>query len=423
MAQPAATSQPLAATMAATNPAESDEECTVGVCRRDGLMERERLLSPHLPFLGQWADCGFEVLLSSTQIYQQNLRGGLSTHRHAGRYSGIYDLEMALDLEKVKLVPGGRMYMLAEGGWSEGIDEPSVGSLFGVNFNAIGDRAMDVAQLWYEQSLAEDRVRIRAGKIDLTGTFECQGCPVSFDGNTYANDATLQFLNGALSNNPTIPFPDPGLGAIVYVEPVDGFYLSGGVADADADFRETGFNTAFQGEDNYIAIFETGIIPRLPSPNGPMIGAYRVGFWYDPQAKERFDGGTKRDDTGFYLSFDQMAYRECSDEDDTQGLGLFARYGLTDGDVNEIRQFWSLGAQYQGLLPGRDSDVLGAGLASGCLSPQAGFGESNETVMEVYYNIMITPWLSLTPDLQYVANPGGEGRDAVIGGVRLQVSF
>jgi hypothetical protein len=69
--------------------------------------------------------------------------------------------------------------------------------------------------------LLDGAVLIRVGKLDLTGGFECRGCPVSFDGNSFANDQTTQFLNGALVNNPTIPFPDRGLGAVVHVAPVE----------------------------------------------------------------------------------------------------------------------------------------------------------------------------------------------------------
>ena len=38
---------------------------------------------------------------------QQNVEGGLSTHRDAGRYSGRYDLEGEADLEKLANLPGG----------------------------------------------------------------------------------------------------------------------------------------------------------------------------------------------------------------------------------------------------------------------------------------------------------------------------
>ena len=118
----------------------------------------------------------------------------------------------------------------------------------------------------------------------------------------------------------------------------------GGVADAQADARETGFKTTFHNEDYFFSIFETGVVPRIPSAKGPLQGTYRVGFWYDPQPKDKHNGGTKHDDMGFYLSFDQMVLKENTDEDDSQGLGLFARYGWADKDVSEIKCFWSTGA-------------------------------------------------------------------------------
>ncbi|MFW6155379.1 MAG: carbohydrate porin [Planctomycetota bacterium] len=390
------------------------------------LWERETLTNDWFGLGRQRAEQGVSVNLGLTQVYQANLRGGRSTHRRSGRYAGSYDLELELDTGKLFRLPGGSFFLLAEGSWSEGIDASSVGSLFGVNDDAGGERSIDVTELWYEQSLLDDTLRLRLGKLDLTGGFECQGCPVAFDGSAYANDETSQFLNGALVNNSTIPFPDNGLGVVAYLQPREGWYVAAGAADAQADARETGFNTAFQGRGDFFTIFETGVVPRLPSRNGRLPGAYRLGLWYDPQPKERFDGrGVKRDDVGFYLSFDQMILKENVDEEDTQGLGLFARYGLADSQVNEIKTFWSAGAQYQGLIPARDEDVLGFGVAQGRLSRTAGFTVSHETAMELYYNAEITPWLGITPSVQYVLNPGGlQGvDDTAVAGMRLQMSF
>ena len=369
---------------------------------------------------------GVSFALSLTQIYQLNLQGGISTHRRSGRYAGSYDMELELDLEKILKIPGASLYASAEGSWSEGLDASSVGSLFGVNADAAGDRSIDVTQVYYEQSLFEDKLKFRIGKLDIGGGFECRGCPVSFDGSSYANDETAQFLNAALVNNPTIPMPDVGLGAVVYFNPVEWWYVSAGVADAQADGRETGFNTAFHSPDYVFAIFETGGAPQIPSGKGPLQGVYRAGFWYDPQPKDKFDGsGVKRDDVGFYLSFDQMVWKENADAEDGQGLGLFARYGYAHADVNEIRCFWSVGGQYQGLIPGRDDDVLGFGVAQGRLVREAGFTADRETAMELYYNIAVTPWLSVSPSLQYVWHPGGDSAvdDAMVLGFRLQMSF
>ena len=371
---------------------------------------------------------GITVALSATQVYQQNLRGGLSTHNREGRYEGSYDLEFWFDLDKLFKVPNGLVYILTEGRWSNGLDESSIGSAVGnVNADAAGDLPIVIAEFYYQQIFFDEKLSIRLGKIDLTGGFECAGCPVSFDGNSFANDETSQFLNAALVNNPTIPFPQQGLGVIVHLVPVDGFYLSGGIADAQAHDRETGFNTTFHDEDYFFSVFEVGLTPQIPSSNGPLQGAYRVGLWYDPQSKDFVDGTsrTKHDDVGFYLSFDQVVCKENSNEDDSQGLGIFARYGLADEDVNEIKHFWSVGTQYQGLVPSRDEDVLGFGVAQGILDEKAGYSESQETVMELYYNASVTPWLGVSPSLQYVINPGASDsvKDALVIGLRLQMSF
>ncbi|GAH06916.1 unnamed protein product, partial [marine sediment metagenome] len=151
------------------------------------------------------AESGIELGLGVTQIYQQNVRGGISKHRRAGRYSGSYDLEISADLRKLLGIEGGSLYMLTEGKWSKsgGIDAPSVGSAFGVNGDGAPRRSMDVSELWYEQVFADETIRLRIGKMDLTGGFDCHGCPVSFDCSSYANDETTQFLNNALINNPT----------------------------------------------------------------------------------------------------------------------------------------------------------------------------------------------------------------------------
>ena len=374
----------------------------------------------------QLAEEGISGNLSLTQIYQMNLHGGLATHRHAGRYTGSYDLEVEFDLEKLLRLKGARICVGAEGSWSDGLDVSSIGSVFGVNADAGGNRSMDLTELYYQQSLLKDRLQFLIGKLSLTSGFECRGRPVAFDGSAYANDETSQFLNSALVNNPTIPFPEDGLGAILYLQAVKWWYVAAGVADAQADARETGFNTAFHDEDYFFSTFETGLTPQIPSKNGSLQGAYRVGFWYDPQPKDKHDGsGTKRDDLGFYLSFDQTVVKERADKEDTQGLGVFARYGFADSDINDIKTFWSVGAQYRGPIPTRDNDVLGFGLAQGRLVKAAGFTRSHETAMELYYNAAITPWLSISPSLQYVFNPGGDRgvSDAVALGFRLQMRF
>ncbi|MBL7214823.1 MAG: carbohydrate porin [Phycisphaerae bacterium] len=372
---------------------------------------------------------GIDFAFGLTNIYQINAKGGMSTHRRQGRFTGRYDLEINMDLHKLADIEGGSIYMHSRGSWSrQDIDGTSIRSAFGVNGVADGRQSFNIIELWYQQSFLDDTLQLRVGKLDMTGGFECRGCPVSFDGNMYANDECCQFLNAALVNNPTIPFPDYGLGVVVHWSPVENWYLSVGAADAQADKRETGFNTTFRDEDYFVYMAETGITPRLDSTNGPLQGAYRLGIWYDPQPKANSDESkTYRDDTGLYISCDQMLAKENNNPDDTQGIGAFFRYGYASSLTNDITNFCSFGCQCQGLFCGRDDDVLGLGFAHGSFSDSADDTYTNdyESVVEMYYSAQVTPWMNLSPSIQYVTNPGGvDGvSDAVVLGLRTMMTF
>ena len=168
---------------------------------------------------------------------------------------------------------------------------------------------------------------------------------------------------------------------------------------------------------------------------GKLPGNYRFGLLYDPRDKQEIInplGGLRRPhydsgDVAWYLSFDQMVYREGPEDD--QGLGLFFRYGHRHGDVNRISNFWSAGMQYQGLIPERDRDVVGLGFYSVHSSHQYRREIDDdflrETGYELYYSIYVTPWLQITPDLQYIARPGALNTtdDAFVMGLRARVTF
>ena len=349
-------------------------------------------------------DGSIDVELGVTGIYQQNVHGGISTHRRAGRNSGSYDLDLSADLEKLLGIENAHLFVHTKGFWSKsaGIDGPSVGSFFGVNGDAFPRDSAVITELWYEQSMFDGKFLFMVGKIDLTGGFERSDHPIAFDSSVFANDETSQYLNSALVNNPTIPFPVYALGVAGYYSPIEGCYLSAGMVDAQNDLRETGFRTTFHGEDYFFYILETGVTPQLDSLNGSLQGAYRIGFWNDPQPKANSDAAkTYRDDIGFYLSCDQMLAKENPDLNDSQGLGAFIRYGYADSKKNDISNFWSVGFQYQGLMESRDDDIIGAGYAHGIFSNSASttYPEDYENAFELYYSAQLTPWLNISPSI------------------------
>ena len=366
-------------------------------------------------------DGGIELSAALTNIYQANVSGGLSTNDGRGRFVGRYDLELSADLAKLFGIEGGTLNVAGWGGWPdiEGISDHSVGSVWGTNALAYGNRTLDIVELYYEGPLFWEDLTISIGKLDMTGIF---------DATAYADDECSQFLNTSLVDDPTIPFPSHGLGAVIRWDITDSWYLTGGIADAEADSAEAGFTTAFGQEDYFFYAVETGHTISFNSDKGPMQGTYRVGVWIDYQDKTHIvDSSVRRGDAGFYTSCDQMLYRENADDD--QGLGGFFRYGWADGKYNSITNFVSFGFQYKGLFDGRNEDVLGAGYSRGYFSndDSATYPDNYESVTEVYYNMQIADWLALSPNIQYVVNPSdGSGTqidDAFVIGLRASMSF
>jgi len=369
----------------------------------------------------QLAEFGLDVGFGLTNIYQLNAKGGTGTHVKDGRYTGSYDLEISADLQKLLGLDAGVLFFHLEGGWpdAEGIDPRSVESTFGVNADAIGNDHILVKQLFYEGPFFNENLLITIGKIDFTGVF---------DKNAYADDEITQFLNASLVDNPTIPFPQYSLGAILTWNINGNWYIMAGAADAQADSRETGFRTAFHKEDYFFYALETGVTAELDSDNGAMPGAYRLGLWNDPQPKANSDSAKNyRDDVGIYTSCDQMLYKENPDPQDSQGIGAFFRYGYAPSKTNDVTNFFSFGFQYQGLFDGRDDDILGVGFARGffCDSADATYSNDYENVFELYYNAQVTELFNVSPAVQYIINPGGgnASRDTIVLGVRVQLTL
>lgn len=368
---------------------------------------------------------GIELETGATYIYQANTQGGLRTSEHSDRIARSSDWVFIADMERVAGLPG-EVYMLIETSANVGLDPDSVGSFFNVNGDALGDHCLEISEFWYEFPLFPETFSLRLGKIDLTNPMVFEDSPASFDSSLFANDETTQFLNGALVNNPTIPFPDYSLGLMALLRPGESWYVSLGAADAEPRHGQVGFNTAFNHGANYFYIAEAGASLSVPSGRGPLAGLAYAGIWYDPQEKDKlYNDQTKRDDRGFYLGYDQMLWHESAEVQDGQGLGLFSRYGWADDEVNVINHFWSLGVQYQGFFPGRDMDVMAVGFAEGLFSDRITLSGNHESVYEWYYNLYVTDWMAISPDVQYVVNPGGNpaARDAIVVGLRARLSF
>jgi porin len=52
------------------------------------------------------------------------------------------------------------------------------------------------------------------------------------------------------------------------------------------------------------------------------------------------------------------------------------------------------------------------------------FGPRDGSGVEAFYNIQVTPWLNVTPDLQYIRPESGAiAEDAFVGGLRINMKL
>lgn len=369
-------------------------------------------------------DKGITLQLYYNQQFQQNFKGGLDTH-NGHRFTGSYDLNVLFDFEKMGFMDDAGFFLrAAKGTWGDGINPGKVGGLNNVNQDAGGDHAIFVNKWWFWKKFLDNKVELRLGLLQTNKDL--------FDVSPYANHEDKDFINRSSIRNATIPHRN-GIGVFVKFQPVDWLYTQFATLDAQFQARTTGFNSAFHEEDWFMAYWETGVTPKWKSAKGSMPGNARVGLWYDPTPKTKFEdtgaAETQSGDVGYYFGADQLVWKECADEKDTQGLGMFARYGHAHADRNRISDYWSVGASYKGLVPERDRDVTGLAVSQSIQSDR--FRDERraladrETVYELYYAYEATPWCIISPHFQVITNPGGDkdDRDAIVGGVRMRISF
>jgi hypothetical protein len=230
------------------------------------------------------------------------------------------------------------------------------------------------------------------------------------------NKATGDFLSYSLMKNLAFPHRSHTLGVVVRCDPVKWMYIQAGAIDVQGIRSETGFQTAFHGEDYFLSEYEVGFVTKWWGREGN----WRFDLWHDPTRLSRHDRrGTENDNLGFGVSFDHQI---------TDKIMAFFRYGVTDGDVRTFGNTWSLGGTVKGLLPGRAKDVLGIGFVQGITNhayQDHKSGTPSESLFEGYYKIQVTDWCWVYPDVQVLLNPGTNAANdvSVVAGLRVKLEF
>ena len=254
-----------------------------------------------------------------------------------------------------------------------------------------------------------------------------------FDKNRYANSVRSQFFNAGLVNNGAWDYAADTRGytngaMLAYAAPA--WMLRYGLfqmpAYANRQTLEWPLARA-RGEQ-----LELSLQPDKDSWALRLLGyrnVARMGIYRDAIASAQVTGSTpdiRADDRDGRHKHGCAANFELPLADDGE-TGIFARAGWNDGRTEsfayvEVDRTQSVGAQISGAHWGRGSDRLAVafirnGLSndhrdylalggSGFLLGDGGLRYASETVFEAYYRFHVVDHLDLSPDLEFVRNPG-----------------
>ncbi len=373
----------------------------------------------------QWMDKGLRFDLSLIQTIQGNWAGG-TADKSPYQLNARYGIQ--LDTGKAGLWPGGMLVVRGESKYGKS-NNPNTGALMPVNnlslYPVPDDDVTSLTDVYAVQFLAE-WVGLLVGKVTLHET------------NVFASKDDEQFMNTAFIFNaaPATTVPLNGLAFNVLLFPTKWLHVTTMVIDTEGTATRSGFDTVFKRGTSLLQVAEFIIKPfGLP-------GHQRIGWTYTDKSRIQLEqnphliieaiitGSTaglqrKSSDWSFIYDFDQYLYMVPGKPD--QGFGLFGRIGVTDGKVNPIQQFYSIGLGGKGLIPGRDRDSFGVGyyyvVLSDKLPPLIRRGARDEQGVEIYYNVAVTPWLHIAPDLQIISPARKSVDTTVVAGVRVKIDF
>ena len=365
----------------------------------------------------QLAEKGVTIDMSLTQAAQGIVHGGKET---GWQYSGGRgDINLHLDTGKLGLWPGGFLHVEAEGNFIPADTlrksiNGRTGALMPVNNSQFFPRPagdnFNLPALNFAQFLSP-YFGLAIGKFaTLSAT--------AGDMNEFAHGkGDSQFMNLAFGLNPVLPLivPYSTLGTGLIVLPTKDpkqailslFLLSATGSASTSGFDDLdGNNLTVNGEGRV----RTDFFGRTGHQLFGASFSNRKFTSIDQDARFIFENGAlegKKGSWNVYYNFDQYFYEPKKGSG--EGIGVFGRFGASDGNPNFMHFFYSLGVGGKGVIPNRHNDRYGLGFYYiDAKSPQLqGIFNTTELLrdeygFEAFYNVAITPWLRVTPDIQVV---------------------
>lgn len=359
----------------------------------------------------RWRNNGVSAFASLTSDYFYNFRGG---NDRDGAAAGLLDLGMELDLGVLTGLEGGSVFVNGFYFIGEDISGKAIGDFNAVN-NIVTDTSFNVFNLYYRQEFGRAGSALKVGQIALDDDF-------------FVSEGATLFLNAGFgplptqSGNTAAPiYALAAPGVMVEFAPESRWYCRFGAYAGDAgeaDSSNQGFDWRLGGDAGFLAILEGGFRYGEDEASVCKVGAFHhSGVFEDLQS-----GNGGKGLGAVYLVLDHQVRPGGQGG---PGVDCFFRASRSsDKEPASVARYIDGGIVLSDVCLA--DDALGFAMSwteftSGFRAAEGGSG--SEVVAELTYQIPVTGWCILQPDLQYVIRPQAGGGDALVAGLRAEVVF
>jgi porin len=343
-----------------------------------------------------------------------------------------------IDLDKLISWPGASFY--TELHWEQGQNpETNSGSRTNPSF-LVSANLLRVYSLYFKQTLVDNQLRLKAGQFGADQDFFQTASAQIFLNAGFTSPNTLfgQSLVNGDSSTAQYPVLAPAFLARFDSKawPV---YLEAGIYSGDPGPDITsnhGFEWKTGSAAGELILGEAGWNYRL----GALPGTVRAGAFYHSGQFTNWDTGKAESGIdGFYGMIEQTILQApATDAQSTpnQILTAFAFAGNAGPNSRVAPNItYSVGVNWYGPISSRSKDIAAVAFdytgfspnytASAFNSNGPGGSRASESVLELSYQAVFTPWFNLQPDVQIIFNPANSASHstATVLGLRVVATF
>jgi len=331
-----------------------------------------------------------------------------------------------LDFAKLANVPGGEfgVQFLQFNGQPTNLE---AGVVTGYN-GLVGPSPLvrsELYQLWWRQSLFDDKLVVRLGKSVPTYDFNNVARPVQTQDLLLTIPAVTGLIYTPAFVNTTLLGVLPGYynsayGITTTFAPTADLYFSYGEYDGSGVRQQTGLSALPHFDGHYFNIAEAGYSWILAS--GTLPGSIAAGGWH--QTGRLTVPGTavaENGASGFYTLGSQRLWNRRPGVE-SAGVSGFFQFGVNDSDTLIANWYAGAGLTGFGLIPGRPADTIGAGVAWSRLNRNYGF-RASETILAAYYQAKVVDDLFLQPVITFIPNPGARPGHGPVTALTVQTTI